>query len=114
MGNKLKAKPRTSHSPNVWRVPIIKPDTMPKDLVYAYLLCHNYLFVSDWAAGLISGAETMEEWVFWFESQGWQFEPPVRMSPFNPDWWANETLGILKENIEQAKSVCKLQSLLPL
>lgn len=76
--------------------------------------CEEFLFNFDrWQASFV-GSNTefilvmleIQDAVYEHELRGWQFEPPEnsieQMSPFITEWWANETLAMLNENISNA------------
>lgn len=48
---------------------IKRPESWNK---HSLALCHTYLFGN--ARGRPS--DVIDDWIFWAESQGWQFEPP--------------------------------------
>jgi hypothetical protein len=51
---------------------LTRPDTWNKHSIAA---CADYLFGGrDKYTGIVN---VMEEWIFWAESQGWQFEPTI-------------------------------------
>ena len=68
-----------------------RPKTMPESNVHAIWMCNNYLFCW-WIQH-----PTIDEWVYWFELNGWQFEPPEIRHDLHQD----EMLKVVPQSLFQ-------------